>query len=638
MKYNFYFDIACILLTLMLILIVHLRRTYPTRTGRLYKALLWLNLVASGSDLCSAFIISFPEQYPMALNYLMNIVYVSAHNMTAVFFLLYIATLIRGSYGSRMEKRICTGIVAAELLVIVTTPLTKAVFYFDESQNYCRGPLMLWLYICAGVIVLYAMSLFIRYWNRMNVYQVVTNVSVLSLVGGAILLQCYDTSLLLETYCTTVALLVLNLSLDNSEVYFYPNSYCFNQNAFDDMVGRRLEGKGTFTLLAFTFDDLAVFRSRLGADDFEKVIGKAIGDCHKIFGQRRVYLLSNTSFVIDLGNGDVEYAMESLDQVVGKAFWKDDRVFDLQLHFCLLRNPGVAETVVDVNDALSEALFAHYRQNGQRLTVIRPELLDARRREARIIHILREAIQNDGFEVFYQPLYEQRTGKYISAEALVRLKRQPGEEFIGPDAFIPIAENNGLIVDIGSLVLEKVCRFWQKEKLPELGVRYIEVNLSKLQILELADAVRLEEICARYGMTPDNINLEITETAYVSEEEKAAVNQCIQYLRGKGFRFSLDDYGSGYANASYFAEMPFHIVKIDRDMLWNAMKDESFRVVLENSVHLIKAFRRECVVEGVETPEMAEMLTALDCDFFQGYLYSRPINEGAFLAFLKENR
>lgn len=637
MQYNIYFDISGILLTAMLLLSIQIRQAYPTKTCRIYKSLLWLNLAASSSDLVSAITLSSPEEYPMLGKYLINILYLATHNLTAVVFLLYVILIVRGNYGTRSERAIWQGVLTIELLLILTTPFTRYIFYFDEALNYRHGVLMPLLYACAIGVMLYSLVLFVHYRRQMKRYQMVINVVFLSLMVGAVIFQSFFPEMLIESFCTAMALLMMNVSIDNPEIYFYPNSYCFNQTAFDDMIGGRLGSGAEFSVLAFTFDDLSVFKSRFGDGAFDLMLERTIADCHRLLGQRKVYLLSNACFAVDLNGADENAVINDLSEAVGKDMVVAGRPYTLRPHFCILRHPGVVKTVVDVNDAIRDTLYDGYQQSGQRVITVSAGVLDAKRREARIVHILREAIQNEGFDVFYQPLLEQRTGRYISAEALVRLKRQPGREFIGPDDFIPIAEKNGMILDIGEIVFEKVCRFWRDANLASLGLRYIEVNLSRLQLLDLSAAKRLEEICLRYGLTPQNINMEITETADVSGEEKKAIDETIAYLRGKGFTFSLDDYGSGYATASYFAEMPFQIVKIDKMILWNAMKRKKFRAVLEYSVSLIKAFERECVVEGVETVEMAQLLTSLGCDYFQGYLYSRPLPEEEFVEHVRKN-
>ena len=639
MQYIIYFDVAAILLNAALLLIVYMRRTYPTKSCTLYKLMLWLNLASSCADLISAYMISFPQRFPLVLNYAANMVYLIAHNMTAVVFLLYVIVLVRGDFGTKMELIFWQSIVIFEAALVLTSPFTRFVFYFDENKVYHHGPLVLVLYCAAAAILFYAVVLFIRHRRIMNEYQMATNIAFLSLLMGAVVFQYFHPLVLVESFCVAISVMMLNVALDNPALYFYKNSYCFNQAAFDTTMAGKLKSNAIFSVLAFTFDDLALFRKQYGVEIYDTIIENTINACHKLYGQKSVYLLADDNFAIDLRYGDVDQAVEKLTAAVSGEVRAGDTVITLRPHFCVFRHPGFAETVSDINDAISNMLFSVYQKNGKRVIHNSTKLLDAKHRESYVIHCLRDAIQNDGFDIFYQPLYEQRTGRYISAEALIRLKQQgDGSSRIGPDEFIPIAEENGLILQIGEIVFDKVCRFWRDADLASLGIEYIEVNLSMLQLLHKSSVRLLESICQKYGVSPEHINLEVTETAGASPDEKEKINECIEYLREKGFTFSLDDYGSGYATASYLAEMPFKIVKIDKSILWNAMKQQSFQAVLKSSVHLVRAFDRECVAEGVETPEMVSVLTELGCDFFQGYLYSRPISEVDFIRFLRQNQ
>lgn len=636
MLYNFYFDCAAILLNAMLILIVYLRRTYPTRACAMYKWLLWLNLVSASADLISAWTISFPFAVPVWVNYLVNLSYLAAHNMTAVVFLLYAIAIIRGNFGTKPERLFWQGIGSVELALILTTPWTKWLIWFDEARVYRHGPLMVVLYVCALSLLFYALFLFLRHRHAMNGFQMTTNIVFLSLVLGAVIFQFFFPYVLIESFCAAIAFLMMNVALDNPAVYFYRNSDCFNQTAFNTTMGEKIAKKADFTVIAFTFDDVLIHKKQMGDEEYEEHITETIRICHRLFGRKHVYVLANEFYAIDLVEQKEETAIELLRKNVQRTVVSGGESITLVPHFCVLRQTESMESVSDINDSIRYMLDDLYRETGDRTIENESGVIEAKHREARIVHLLHHAVRNDGFEVFFQPILENKSGKFMSAEALVRLKTD-GTEFIGPEEFIPIAEKNGMILEIGEIVVDKVCRLWNEYSLSDSSLEYIEINLSMLQLMKMSAVRRLAEICSKHGVLPEHVNFEITETAGANEKDKTTINECIAFLQKGGFTFSLDDYGSGYSNITYLAEMPFKLVKIDRGILWNAMKNEKYLTVLRNTVQVIRDFGLTCVAEGVETIEMQELLSRLGCDFFQGYLYSRPLRAEDFISFLRRH-
>jgi EAL domain-containing protein (putative c-di-GMP-specific phosphodiesterase class I) len=246
---------------------------------------------------------------------------------------------------------------------------------------------------------------------------------------------------------------------------------------------------------------------------------------------------------------------------------------------------------------------------------------------------MREAMHNYGFKVFYQPIRDAATGEYHSCEALLRLYDED-YGFISPEEFIPRAEKSGLIIEIGEYVFEEVCKTIRSRKFEELGIDYVEINLSAVQCIQRDLRDKLQIIMKRYHVKPEMINLEITETAAAHTPEILLKN--MQDLAAAGFELSLDDYGSGYSNMSYMLNLPFKMIKIDKYIVWAAFSDKRAEKALEATIRMIKSIGMTVLAEGVETPEQAEWLTASGCDFLQGFYYSRPIPKKEFLEIMKK--
>ena len=183
------------------------------------------------------------------------------------------------------------------------------------------------------------------------------------------------------------------------------------------------------------------------------------------------------------------------------------------------------------------------------------------------------------------------------------------------------------------MILEKVCRFIRDFKLSETTVEYIEVNISPVQMIQQNFAERVKNILEKYNVTPDQINIEITETATVNYASMVSKN--INSLVDYGITFSLDDYGSGNANIDYINNMPFKIIKIDKDIIWDSFKNSKAGITLEYTIGMLNALQLFIVAEGVETEEMKQQLADFGCHYMQGWYYSKAVADTEFIQLLQ---
>ena len=205
--------------------------------------------------------------------------------------------------------------------------------------------------------------------------------------------------------------------------------------------------------------------------------------------------------------------------------------------------------------------------------------------------------------------------------------------WVPPGLFIPEAEQNGTIVNIGDILIEKICAFLGTVDYERAGLDYVEVNLSVDQCVQPTLPRKLLETMERYGVAPNRMNLEITETSATYSQQ--IIERNVRTLAGAGLSFSLDDYGTGYSNIARVLELPFNLVKLDKTLV-DGLDDTTKREVVVRTVAMMKAIGKSVLAEGVETQEQVDTLRTMGVDYIQGYLYSKPLPEQEFLAFLEE--
>jgi diguanylate cyclase (GGDEF)-like protein/PAS domain S-box-containing protein len=241
---------------------------------------------------------------------------------------------------------------------------------------------------------------------------------------------------------------------------------------------------------------------------------------------------------------------------------------------------------------------------------------------------LRHAIDNRAFELHYQPIVSLRTGQIAGFEALVRW-RHPLRGLIGPAEFIPIAEDTGMIVDIGRLTLAESCR-QMAAWLAHFGAAAPRVMCANVSSRQFAEANLMQEIAATLettGLSASNLKLEITESAFIHDVVAAQVT--LNSARLMGIEWSLDDFGTGYSSLSYLHRLHVDTVKVDRSFVSGIGIDGNGSQMVSAIVALAHTLGMDVVAEGVETAEQYAQLKALGCEYAQGFYFSKPVDTAA---------
>lgn len=248
-------------------------------------------------------------------------------------------------------------------------------------------------------------------------------------------------------------------------------------------------------------------------------------------------------------------------------------------------------------------------------------------KESFIERYKQQALDNREFKLFLQPKIDLKTKKVISAEALVRWIRDDGT-MIFPNDFIPIFENNGFCEKLDIYMIEEACKKlndWRKIGIDNIS---ISVNQSKLLFYKSDYIETISSITKKYGVPNSCITLEILEGLTIHNFEQ--FNKTIKELHSKGFKVSMDDFGSGYSSFNTLSKLKIDELKIDRDFLLKIDRDnenkDRQRIILKSIISLAKRLNIETVVEGVETEENLELISSLGCDMAQGYYFSRPLS------------
>ncbi len=347
--------------------------------------------------------------------------------------------------------------------------------------------------------------------------------------------------------------------------------------------------------------------ARLGGDEFAVLLHGPIDEAgvHQVLGRIRAQL----DLPIDLGAGRVATVGASI-------------------------GVAIADAATDVDTLIQHADVAMYaaKRGGRGIsTFYEPGLAEGGEDRPDPGAELAAGLTRGEFTVVYQPLVDLRTGHAAGAEALVRWQH-PTDGFRPPDTFIPLAEETGLITEIGALVLRDACRQAARWTRPDAvsPAPMVTVNLSARQVTDPRIVDQVRDALTEADLDPCRLVLEITETVLMQDRE--AATRTLVGLKELGVRIAIDDFGTGYSSLAYLCRFPLDMLKVAREFVDGLGRDTNADVVTRAVVDLAGALGLLTVAEGVETPHQHEHVAELGCDLAQGYLFSRPVDAETVLA------
>ncbi len=248
---------------------------------------------------------------------------------------------------------------------------------------------------------------------------------------------------------------------------------------------------------------------------------------------------------------------------------------------------------------------------------------------------LRKAVEARDFKLVYQPLISLNDGKLVGAEALIRWRdAELGD--ISPAEFIPIAEESGLIVALGEWVMHEACRARRDWRMQGLDIPPLSINMSGVQLRQLGCVEGLLNILNEYEVSPNDIEIEVTETGLL--DTSAVSRENLVRMRNAGVRIALDDFGVGFSSLAHLRDLPIHRLKIDRSFTVECMRDARTLTIVKAVIDMARSLGISITAEGIETQAQQTWMQHLGCDSAQGYLFARPMNVDDFVHMFIDRR
>lgn len=632
------FRVQSLALAVVILLIIDFlkNKKLPLRSTVVFGCFLFVGAFNLVADFVSYFTLLNYQVVPGWVNRIVHIAFIGSLELLTVCLFLYVFYL-HGAQKRLVKWQVILA-VTPFVLAAVTSVFASIEYIVDEHGAYSTG---LMVYILYGSIVVYVLATCVLLFRKNNNVSKESNADyararITVAVGLGIwivvaLIQFITKYVLISSIGNSLMLLYIYLNFENPKRYADDETDTLNRQAFHIMVPEMLARRRTFWLVNFTVDDNDQISRSMGYDAMKVILRTAADRLRTVVPRSGFFHSRSNTLSVFVSDRD------QLDALLKRAGTADFQVpwnngtFKPQYHITIMECPKYGGTSDEIYDTMDYVMEHHRHHEKGHVLWVDEETIRNRDYSKQVLAVLTKAVQEKAFDVVYQPIWSTMENRFASAEALVRLQDCGDLGFISPEIFIPMAEQHGMIGEIGSIVFEKVCSFASENRLWEKGVNYIEVNLSGMQSVDPALPAQLMSVMHKYGIQPKFINLEITETASIDGGEMLDVN--MKRLRSLGCHFSMDDFGTGYSNLAKMAKVHFELVKLDKSLIWPAFgeKPEEPMVILNSCIAMILQLGAHIVAEGVETQEQADFLTEQGVNYLQGYYYSKPISGDTFL-------
>ena len=441
---------------------------------------------------------------------------------------------------------------------------------------------------------------------------------------------------------------LIYMGLETPGNYIDHDTDAMNATALRLFLQDYISHKKVFFILNIDIEDYEAIEEQFGENIATALISKVSEFVLKSFTFPVFHAASNSITLIVPNNKRIEHnfyidvILKRLRERLEEAWFVGENSFYISSHCDFIVYPDDLNTEISIHEFMS--LINEWHFYSKDLGFVRqanPELVKNRKRHNKIVKLVREAIDNDGIEMYYQPIYEVQSKKFTNFEALVRLKDNKTYGYISPEEFIPLAEKHGLIMRLSDKIFNQVFDFVASNNIADKRISHIEVNLSGLQSVDAALPEQMTQLLRKYNLNPNIVNLEITESIAITSSFMLKKN--MDELKKIGCTFSMDDFGTGYSNLSQMAKIDYELIKIDKSLLWpcfdkNNPVQENAKIILENLITMILKLGKKIVVEGVETKDQLDYLEKLGVTYIQGFYFSKPLPADEYLQFLENNK
>lgn len=599
----------------------------PTLQNRIFKSCLMVTFLSISTNLLSTMLISWltPGNVLLA-NLVTTLYFLFTPCMGTVYFFYMISIAYEET---RMFKRIFWGCSIPYIIygiIVFTNPFNHFIFSITLNQGYIRGNgiyvtyLLFYLYCGLGTVLVALKRRQIEFKVRIVLYFF----PIIAFL--VILIQSFFPQYILSGSAAVSALLIIYLNLQTKRLNVDPLTGVQNRVTFLNALHFAEQRNADFVVIVISLRGFKLINDQFGQQNGDKFLASVAEVLQKIFPRGSIYRYSGDEFGVFLKNTDnaqITAYIQAVFNRFAKPFQANGYNCQINASVAIARQSELEAPLKTLLLALEYAIKKAKSDQEEGAVVCTKDMIRAIHRENQIIKAMHKKLEENDFIIYYQPTFNVHENRFTMAEALLRLYDDE-LGWVSPGEFIPLAEQTGLITPISYQIMHKVCAFLRRLLDKGIEIEGISVNLSIVQFLQQDLEERMLEIIRTYGIPPEKIRFELTESLLASNLNRviAFFNEMSKY----GIQFELDDFGTGYSNIAYMIDLPFSYVKLDRSLVKGSIGDDRCGLLVYTLTKAFRALAMSLIAEGVETDAEDSFVRESQCDYIQGFRYAKPMS------------
>lgn len=641
------FDECALVIVLIFLISILLRKEYKGRTNFILLIMILAIFFSVLTDLVGGSITNHATPSPamrIAL-YAMNYVYFFAHNLVLTIFIMYMYSSVDIWHVFRSSKRMITGLIilnTIDIIVLLLNGWVIDVFSIDENLNYIRGPWLAIFYVVAAIMVVWVVHILYIYRSYVNKDKRRVLLFLFIVIVSSLAIQFFYGNMLVEGIAMSLAILFFMVIVKREESQINPITGAMKYTEGIDRVTKNLASKKPVSIILIKLinnNNLHLYLGLEGHNKFLRYTTEKLNELsHECNYHAELFYLEDGLYAF-LGE-------ETEDDIIRNVANRCKAMFDEECHFdkftvmtdVIICAATAPDEISDISTFLSLCSSFHETLRDSHKVYFYKDIKDNKEFKIRndMHDIIKRALDHNGLIMYYQPIYSVEKKRFVAAEALIRLHdRVYGK--VPASMFIPEAEANGMIHEIGEFVLDNVIGFISKSNIAQYGIDYIDINLSASQCIETDLVDKIMDTLDKYDVKPEMVSFELTEAS--TDINPDIVDNNIRRLHDMGVKIALDGYGTGYSNMRRVTQLPIDQVKLDKSFV-DMINDPQLWTLVSDTVSMLKEMGKEVVIEGIEDEAVAQKFTELDadliqgCDLIQGFYFCKPIPSDEFVAYL----
>lgn len=633
------FDICSIAILIILLFALEFRKTVTDEASKKLVRLVLVTVCAAIFDIFVNYNNGKSDNY--FANYVCAGLYFAFRNAAFYMYASYIITVTRTRH---QITNPLLGLVrfvpfAVMCAIVTTTPYTGIFYYFDINNHYIRGDFFQVIYVCSAVYCIFAFGYVLANLPIIGIGKSISLISCAVFSLAASIIQYFYPYLMIDILGFTLSLLFIVLFIDNPGDKIESTSLLLRYQSYIDDLKKSFYIKSPVDIIHINIRNHRSIEEMLSYANYlefiREVSERLVEANNTVRAGGELYYLKDGKFRVVM-SGNEEHRTNAMAKACLEAFNKEvfinDMGFSVESSICVTSCPGDFGYIDELFDFAAVAdMFEKPGEICYSKDILQKENYNG---QVNISKKVEHGIVNNRFEVFYQPIYNVRNGKFDNVEALLRLYDEDNRIW-GPETFLQVAEQNGSVIELGEFVLEEVCKFIGSPEFEEAGIKGVGVNLSVVQCLQKNLPKQTVGLLEKYNISAKRIMFEVTESMATDTQDTFESN--IKYLSEEGIGFVLDDYGTGYSNITTLSSMPLTAIKFDKSFAM-AEENEKLKTVFEKSLEMVKALGKSIVIEGVETKEQADRFVSLGSDYLQGTYFAQPMTKSRLIEFYENNK